>query len=156
MILNKIKNRDGFTLVEMLVVIGLISVIGTAFSFFDFKVFKEESLKSEVELLATTLETARERSLNSINNSTHGVAIYPNELNSYIIFEGKTYESSDKSKNVIIDSNYKLQLSPTSVREILFEKISGSIVNSGNISIINSDGIVIEIINTNHEGAIHW
>ncbi len=146
----------GFTLLEMLIVIGILTMLGGALSFVDMNNYRSDAFRAERNLLIMSLQTARADALNNVNQSPHGVAIHPDGYDGYVIFEGANY-ASGTARNPIA-ANYPAGIALGSPAEIIFEQLSGN-SNYGNAKITLSDtereGVTANIF-INHEGAITW
>ena len=73
----------GFTLIEMVTVIGIFAILGGSLLFIDMNSFRGDSFRAERDSLITSLQTARAESLNNVNQSKHGVFI---ESSGYTFF----------------------------------------------------------------------
>ncbi len=151
----KMTRNRGFTLIETLVVIGVFTILGSGLAFINFNIIKKESIYTEAEIIKTNLQRARSKAQNNINQNKHGLVIMPDDFDGYVLFEGENYNPSD-TKNVYIKSSYKIDISSSSKREIIFEQLSGNIINSGNIEMIDPETKNIVVIKTNYEGKISW
>ena len=140
---------------EMLVVIGLITIIGSISMFIDINSYRGNALRAEVNSLGTTLQTARADSLNNMHERRHGVAIAPGGINYYVIFEGDTYATRDPSRDENIKISYDVLFSPSSPSEIVFDQLSGD-SSDWNITMTDQERNMDEVIGINHEGKISW
>ncbi len=153
---KKLKNKSGFTLVEVLISIGPFVLIGALISFVDMDSFRGESFRSEISTIGTALQTARANSFNNINQKRHGVAFNPNGFNGYVIFEGSTFSNRDTTKDVTLSSSYVVTFSPGSPSEIVFEQLSGDTNFNGAITITDQSREISTVISINNEGKIAW
>lgn len=149
------KNSRGFTLMEMLVVIGLIGVIGAMSMFMDINNFRGSAFRSEVSTLGTSLQTARADSFNNINQKKHGVAIHPGGYDGYVIFEGDSYATRDTAKDIPIKSSYGVTFSVASPTEVIFDQLDARTID-GDITITDPQRGMSATININNEGKISW
>ncbi len=153
--MKKVELEKGFTLMEMLVVIGLVGVIATMSLFIDINSFRGDAFRSEVNNLGLALQTARADALNNIDQEQHGVAINPAGYEGYVIFEGNSYDERDSSKDEDTKSSYEVTFSPTSPTEITFEQLSGDAEDT-DITMIDPNRNITAVISINHEGKISW
>ena len=153
---KSINFKKGFTLMEMLVVIGLVAVVATMSLFIDINSFRGDAFRSEVNNLGIALQTARADALNNIDEKSHGVAIDPSGYNGYVIFEGNDYSTRDITKDENMESSYKVTFGISSPTEIVFEQLSGDANYDGDITIIDSNRNMQAGISINHEGKISW
>ena len=147
-------NKKGFTLIEVLVVIGILGMI-LAFGFVtSLGSFKRNTFQTEQSILVSVLEKARSYSLNNMFESPHGVCyIDPN----YVIFKGavcilsSTNELVLANANIASSSDFSTSLSPAA--PIIFSQLTG---NTSSTTIYMTDGIKSAYININNEGTINW
>lgn len=107
-ILNMSKNMQskGFTLVEILCVLGLMVVVVNMSIQFDISSLWRRSFSNEVSTLMASLMHARSQSMNNVcvgNICTEGKShgIHFNE-DSYVVFQGADYEHRDTEVDEII------------------------------------------------------
>jgi prepilin-type N-terminal cleavage/methylation domain-containing protein len=148
--------NKGFTLTEMMIVIGLIGMIASMSMFIDINSYRGDAFRSEISNLGIALQTARADALNNINQKKHGVAIYPSGFDGYVIFEGNSYATRDPARDETIKSNYRITFAPASPTEIVFDQLSGNASYDGDINLIDSERSMTAIISINHEGKISW
>ncbi len=149
------KNR-GFTLMEMLMVIGILSMVGAMSMFLDINSFRGSAFRAEVSALGVAMQTARADALNNINQARHGVAIHPGGYDGYIIFEGNTYATRDASKDVPIKSSYTVNLDASSPTEAVFDQLSGNANVNGPITLVDPNRGMTGVIILNNEGQISF
>ncbi len=155
-LLTKIHKSDkGFTLMEMLLVIGLIGMVGAMTIFIDINSYRGSAFRAEMDSLGTALQSARANSFNNINQKRHGVAIQPGGYDGYVIFEGDSYATRDTAKDLPIKSSYEITfgVNPT---EIAFDQLSGNANYSGDITVTDPQRGMSLTININNEGKIAW
>ena len=97
--------QSGFTMLEILVVIGLVLMLSTVTLLVSFDTYRGSNFRNDRDLLLATLERARAQSINNLcvgstcnvvqNSRPHGVAIRPNgQPNSYVVFQGASYATA--------------------------------------------------------------
>jgi prepilin-type N-terminal cleavage/methylation domain-containing protein len=150
-----IKKR-GFTLLEILITVGLVTIVGSVASFIEINSFRGDAFRSEVSTIGTALQTARANSFNNINQKIHGVAFNPGGSKTYVIFEGNTFATRDTSKDVVLKSSYDLEFSPLSPTEVTFSQLSGDASYNGDITLLDTTRGMSAEININYEGKIAW
>ena len=103
--MNK-KNKAGFTIFELIVVIAIIMLIG-AIAVPNFVSFKKSSdLNNNVQEFENVLETAQNKAISSDSGSQYGVYINTTSSpNQYTLFKGESFDLRDPSA----DQNYFLQ-----------------------------------------------
>ena len=134
MFLNFYKEK-GFTLLELLIVIGIITLIGTitASAFFSFRA--RSDITSEVEKIVDILRLARSNTIGSKEASNYGVHF---ATSSYILFSGLNYDPADPENEEFNVSNsaeiYFVSFSGGG-SDVVFNRIAGDTSNFGNIRI---------------------
>ena len=153
---NFYKNyKNGFTLIEILVVIAVLVVIIGFSMVVDFSSFKGNTFISERDTIVSALQRARSRAMANLGQTTYGVCFTsPN----YVIFKGPTCTTGE---NILANINATVTF-PT----IVFEQLTGKLapqalvldapclLNEKKIS-INYQGKVGNIC-INNEGTINW
>lgn len=152
------KNNKGFTLIEILITMGLVGMLFVAGSFMDISSIGRELVISENTTLISTLQKARSRAMNNLYASPHGVYFGTDE-GEYIVFRGISYDSNDIA-NEHIQRNVNVSVSAKDknggdFQEIYFEQLSGKPNIVGKITL--DDGVqtprVIDIL---ENGLIAW
>jgi type II secretory pathway pseudopilin PulG len=132
------KNLDykkGFSLIEMLVIIGilviLISMSASALLLFR----KESDLSNNAEEIVSALRRAQNKSLASEAGGHYGVYFNSSQ---YILFKGEDYVSRDSSFDEIneLPNNIEIyEIDLAGGNEIVFDRITGITNRSGNVSL---------------------
>lgn len=156
-----VYTNKGFTLVEILVVIGLIGMVLTIGSLVNLNMFTRELSYSEVDTLVGVLQNARNRAMNNINAMPHGVH-YEDGNASYVIFEGNTYDGDGievprPMEGGEVNTNVNITMDGDEEFNIVFAQLSGEVNGSdtGTILIDNTSGIDKGII-ISENGLIDW
>lgn len=68
-----LQTRHGFTLIEILLVLGLVSILLATIPIFDLSSFKKDSKQNEINIFIQDLQRARSAAMNNINEEDHGV-----------------------------------------------------------------------------------
>lgn len=148
------SSLKGFTLLEILVVVGLFSVLGSLALFVDFNGYRGDAFRAEKAKLVVSLQRARAEALNNVNKVPHGVALFPaDHPESFVIFDGASYASS--TSRSVIDLSYRVSLASTSPREVVFAQLSAD-TNASELVLIDPSRLVQTSISINHEGAISY
>lgn len=146
---TSIPNRQGLTLIEVLVVMAIVVFFTGMGLFLGTDVYRSGLFNSDTDTIVTILQRARSQSLNNINGSAHGVRI---DAGGHTLFEGSSYLTRDTSKDELIPAGSGLSFSgPT---EIVFSQLSGESSASGSLSITN--GAKTTTLNINYEGRIDF
>lgn len=162
----KILKNEGFTLIEVLVVISII-VIASAFSgFINLDSYRGYSFRSERNTLVSALQHARAQAIANICHGTscndgrsQGVAIRPDDNgSSYVIFQSgaisQEYAQRDSDFDVFLESSKNI-VTGGSISGVVFTQLSGNVANPGNIILTDNAGHT-STISINSEGQILW
>ena len=150
--------QKGFTLIEVVMVILILTVLGTI-SVTNFVLLqKKAELDNAAEEVKTVLILAQNRTLASDNGGQYGVyfdiSVSPNK---YVLFNGATYATRDTTK----DQNFWLtsrvdfsSLSFNGGNEIVFEKLTGFATPSGSVTIAVENGGNTKIVYVSSSGSV--
>ncbi len=142
------KNSAGFTLIEVLVSMGILAMLGTLGLVFGLDFYRAYAFNSERDLAVGILQKARSRSLANINQTTHGVCIIGSK---YILFEGALNCDPNNSANEVYDANPGVS---NSGLQIVFQQLSGRPNSVGSVTL--TSGVRSSVININAEGMVEW
>jgi prepilin-type N-terminal cleavage/methylation domain-containing protein len=146
--LSERSESNGFTLMEVMVVIAIITGLFVMGSFVDLSVINRRSIASEQVTLVSVLQKARNQSMNNIYAKSHGVHIDTGE---YILFKGTSYSPSDPANEKIAKNNSTVI---SGINDIVFEQLSGNPSVTGEI--ILNDGSITKTIKITANGLIDW
>lgn len=144
-----LKDKKGFTLIEIIVVVAIVISLFAFGILIDSKAFTRTSVISEQETLVSILQKARSRAMNNIEHTRHGVFV---DEDKYVIFQS-SYDEDDED-NEKIERNENFTITGLYQTEIIFDQISGIPNVTGEIKI--SDGVIEKTININEVGLIDW
>lgn len=160
------RQSKGFTLVEILVSLSILTVILALGLFISMDFFRSYSFHSEQSVVVSLLQNARSQSMNNINQTRHGVH-FADPLK-YIIFECKSslsqcvdYANRDASKDLVISPSYNNSISsPALPFDVIFDQLNGNCVTNNcstlPLSISAFDGAKTYVIKINNQGQIDW
>ena len=133
---NKFKNlNNGFSLLELILVIG-IAILLFNVSTSGFNSYKMHSnLELATNGVVEAIRLAQSSAESGKGDSKWGVEILSNQV---VIFKGDSYATRITSSDEIL--NFSNGISASGLSEIIFEKISGITINTGDIFISNSSG----------------
>lgn len=138
----------GFTLIEILVVMAIMSLIFSLGVFVSLNSYKRYVSSFERNTLVTLLYKARSMAQNNIDNLPHGLHISGSD---YVLFQGASYDPS-ASSNQITEGSETVVVDGLS--EVIFEPLTGNPIATGVINIVlGSDKKTITILD---EGRINW
>ncbi len=146
---QKLSAREGFTILEMLVVLGILAVIFGLGLIVSLDFYRQKILSVERDAVVSVLRRARSEALNNVNQSNHGVYLAGSN---YVIFQGNYYASRNPSFDEIFDKSNGVTVGGLS--EIVFSSLAGGANVSGTVSL--SNGTQILNVSVNSEGRIDW
>jgi prepilin-type N-terminal cleavage/methylation domain-containing protein len=170
--ISKFKN-EGFTLIEIVVVMSLIALLGSLGIYFGLDNFRGHSFHSDRDTLISALEHARAEAVSNAcsgtctNGKPHGVFI-DTVNHKYIIFQGTSYANhlitNDKDYDIPITGNQTTTYK--GINEVVFAQLSGSASSTSSSSfcsagiplciILSDNTIHTSEIDINNEGQILW
>jgi len=163
-----ISKDKGFTLIEMMLVVALITILGGLGLYFGLDSLRGYSFRSDRDVLASVLQHARAEAVSNVcrgggcqDGKPHGVAIKPSDYpDSYVIFQGSSYDSrtaEDKNYDAIFDAPRATKHggSVNEIEEIVFDRLSGNVNTPGEMTLIDATGRT-SVISINSEGQILW
>lgn len=143
----------GFTLLEILVVIGLFTLLGGAALLVSMETYHGSNFRADRDLFVAALEHARAEAMNNVclgtctDGKSHGVHL---ESGQYVIFQGTLYDTNDPQNAVF-------KIHTTAIQgggDIIFSQLSGATTAT---STMLSDGAGhTSLVTINSEGQITW
>jgi len=154
--LQIILKNEGFVLIEIIFAVVIVSSLFLLNSFLNQENYNQKSLEQEKLLLISVLQKARNRAMNNIDISNHGLHI---DDKNYILFRKIPYNKYElTNENVKRNSNIKINSSSNLLNnneiEIIFTQLSGEPINVGQIEL--SDEIKKYYIDVISGGLINW
>jgi prepilin-type N-terminal cleavage/methylation domain-containing protein len=139
----------GFTLIELVVVLAIISVVlswGLAVSF---GAYRQAVLSGERDKVVSLLKKARTRALSNAHETAHGVYL---DQSGYTLFEGSSYAA----RNVPLDEVFPGSpgIAVGGISEVVFSQLAATSTASGTIMLGN--GATNFAILVNYEGRVAW
>lgn len=107
--------KKGFTLIEVLLVVALMTIIATASFPALGNIYQDTLVEENTILIKQSLQLAREKSLAGINSSNHGVYFQTEgEDKKIIVYEGNDYASRNQAMDRVydIEGQVKILLNP--------------------------------------------
>ena len=142
-------NKDGFTLIEILITLALVGVVIAFGSVVNLDFYTREDRLNEQTTLESILQKARSDAMNNVNATNHGIHI---ESGAYIIFDSNPYDPSEPN-NQIIERNPNIIIS--GLQNIVFKQLSGNTEDAGTIILKDTNNIE-KFISIQTNGLINW
>ncbi len=152
--IRTIVGKKGFTLIEVLVVLGMMAIFATMGLVFSFDSYRGYLFRSEYTTTVNLLAKARNRAINNFNESNHGVAILDGE---YRLFKTSDYDPSDSDTYESFPRNNELTFDGP--EEIIFEQLSGNLIECDGedpCTYTFGYGLKTKSITINDMGGITW
>lgn len=147
----RLKINFGFTVAEILVVVGIIAVISSISFYFFGSLSQKEVLEKDVASLTALVRNARLLSVASKNASSFGIHL---ENNKAVLFQGNAYVAGGPNE-IIFDFSKEVYLSSWSLSNggsnIVFDRLTGETFGYGTITLSlknNSTSTVITVLKT--------
>ena len=152
------KRGKGFTLIEIVLVIALLSFLMSMGLFFDTHSYRRFSFTGEQSLLVSLLSRVRSEAMANVDGKAHGLCL-TNDSHEYILFEGDFY-SAGNPKNISVSGNKDVSVSASpntflcsSGQGVVFSQLTG---NALPVDIVLSQNNRTSTTSINHEGTIIW
>ncbi len=154
--------KQGLTLIEVLISIGILSIVGGVALYFSLDDTRAYTFRDDRDKIVSVLERARAQSMHGVCRSddceepaAHGVYRADTTL---VLFEGESYVMRAEAFDEIIELHSGAAVL-AGAEEIIFAPLSGRVTTTppGEWSIDITDGIGRgSTITTNSEGRIFW
>lgn len=152
---NQINKQAGMTLIEILVVLGLLTLVGGFSIVMGVDSYRNQLFRSDRDILISALHRARALAMSNVcfgesctDGLHHGVRIEPGR---FIIFQGRDFNASDEHNEVIEMAGGAVV---SGITEVVFHPLSGEPSTTGDIIITDSGSISTTTIGA--EGQIFW
>lgn len=129
------NSQKGFTLIEIIVAIGVLAIIGTTI-FVGFSAATESAdLKTSAFKVVDALQFARTRTIASLASSQYGVHF---EQTQYVLFRGATYNASDPD-NIVYPLSLRVEIADITLAgggsDVVFDRITGKTTQNGTVTV---------------------
>lgn len=139
-------NNHGFTLVEIIIVLGILFLMAGFGLFMSMDFYRSYAFRYEENLAVSLLQKARSRAMANVNQTAHGVHF---GVSDYTLFEGSTYDAgASTNQNIPINSG----IATSGLVNVVFNQLKGDSTTTGDIIISGQSQTASISINT--EGAI--
>jgi prepilin-type N-terminal cleavage/methylation domain-containing protein len=144
----------GFTLIELIVVLGIFSILAAAGLAFSFDSYRGYLFQSEYTSTVNLLAKARNRAINNFNESDHAIEVLSGE---YRLYATDEYSASDPSTYLSLPRNNELTF--TGPTKVVFAQLSGDLASCDSkdpCEITFGYGLRTMKITVNDVGGIIW
>ena len=126
---GNMKNGEGFTFIELIIVIALIFLFSGLIFPINYSVFKESTIRNQARNIENSLRKAQAVAIANRGDSSSGIKFFQT---SYALFEGESYSGRRKAMDMVFA--LPIAISFSGVEEIVFEKTTGLPIFPGLIS----------------------
>ncbi len=158
---STLNYESGFTLIEVLVVIGILIFLTGLTALMSLDSYRGYSFRSQRDNVISVLQKARGQAMNNVclgsssdcsGGRPHGVHFSSGQ---YIIFQGNSLaDTAEDDQDQKINADYPLIFSPATP-EVVFKQLSGDASSPLTITVSDDYGHNSEI-SINSEGRISW
>ncbi len=155
--MRNVFSQSGFTIIELLVVIGIFAILATLGLFYSMDFYRTYAASSDQNTLLSTLIKARARSVANISQHQHGVCLDLTNKK-YYMFQGNG-PSLVYSPTASVESVPGGEPAPGScpaANQIVFDQISGNTACSPECTFTLNSFSQTKTIKINSQGAILW
>lgn len=140
----------GFTIIELLLVIAIVSVFGAMSWFFGLDMLRSHQLHSQKEQALNLLQIARQKAVSNENEKSYGVRVESNKLT---MFEAPF--GTNPSTDYVLPITGNVTADSTSLPlDIIFSQLSGN-TTAVSFSLQNSANTNFTV-SVNEQGGIDW
>ena len=136
----------GFSVIEMLIVIGIVMIIVGITAPVGFRYYQTQLLDESTCLVFDTLRRAQQNAMFQKNDNAFGVFF---EENSFTLFDGSTFLTRDENEDEVFILSNNISLS--GLQEIVFSRKHGTTADG---EIVISMGNISEYVDVNTKGRI--
>lgn len=145
------NKRSGFSLVEILLVLAIISILSGTYIVSLRGLQIENNINNNVSLIAQVLQKAQMYSQGIKKDAYWGVRV---EKDKVVIFEGPSFESRNISSDEVFDLAGNVSVS--GLVEIVFDKLTGNPQDFGAITINADNYNSSRTLNINEKGVVNF
>lgn len=148
-----LKASAGFTLIEIIVAIGVMAIIGSTLFIGFSKATESADLKTSAFKVVDALQFARTRTIASLASSQYGVHF---EQTQYVLFRGATYDALDPD-NIVYPLSSRVEIADITLAgggsDVIFDRITGKTVHNGTVTVrLITDPLKLKIIEISTTG----
>jgi Tfp pilus assembly protein FimT len=120
---SEIKKYSGFTILELMIVIGLMVIFGVLTLPYGMNFYRSRSVEEQSRTMSNVLSRAQSHAITGKGDSSWGVKLFHDE-GYYTFFKGESYDE----REVTYDQVFKTESGTETegISEIVFEKNTGN------------------------------
>jgi prepilin-type N-terminal cleavage/methylation domain-containing protein len=158
------KSTQGFTMIEVMMVMGLLVIVSSLGLFMSMETLRGGSFRNDRAAAVSALQRARSLAVNNMcfgdegdcgdEGKPHGVHFGTDEV---VIFQGDSYDADAIANEVIKFDSKTTKIGSGSADNIIFKRLSGDLAGGGTGSVSITDGMGhSSVVEVNSEGRIDW
>ena len=133
--MRNFQNKSGFTLIEMMIVLGIFVALGSGIFVYLFSWQQESKLTDVADELIINMQRCQAKAQASVNNSECGLYF---SGNNYYLIKGTDFATRDQSEDEIYPIPQIITVSTNFSNSIYFSKYSGNPSVAGGLITINN------------------
>lgn len=145
------QNRQGFTFIEMMVVIAILAVVVFIAVGVGAGGFTKNQIRTEADSLVSILRLAQSRTVSRHQENVWGVHITSSD---YTLFIGDDYTTRDASFDEY--HTFPGGIAASGLTDVIFEFRTGETLNVGDVVLSNADTGDSITINVNANGRVSY
>jgi type II secretory pathway pseudopilin PulG len=144
--LKRYKHPEGFSLIEIVLIIGIIGVLAAVVSLPFAKFRQTQALENTTNAVIAILNEARTRTLGAVGNTSYSVRV---ESDQAILFTGTSYNLSTPSNQIL---SFETPVTMTGITlngggsNVSFDRLKGTTSQNGTIILSLPNGLTRTIL----------
>jgi len=143
------RHKSGFTIIELLLVIGIITIIGAVFLPVSVDYQQRNDLDVSQTTFAQSIRRAQQLSISGEGDSQWGVTMTTGNIT---IYKGNSYSTRDTNYDEIY--GISTAITNSGQNEYNFTKTTGSTITTGTITMVN--GNYQKTVSVNAKGIVNY
>lgn len=150
----------GFTLLEILIVMGLILMVVAFGLIVSFDDYRGINFRNERDIVVNVIQKARGQAINNMcfgagctDGKPHGV--YFATAGQYTVFQGADYASRDSAVDEVIPARDKAA-AVSGMTSVVFDRLRADAVTAGGTTLTVTQGSHVSVITIEPEGRVWW
>jgi prepilin-type N-terminal cleavage/methylation domain-containing protein len=159
----KDRHSEGFTLIEVIVVMGILAIVGGGIAFVGMNDYRSYLFRGDQDLVLNVLHKARSQAVNNVclgsscsDGQSHGAHFQPGQ---YVIFQGGSFNPADPQNEAfpISSPNFSVKNDATGNTnfDIVFNKLDSAVGGNFILDLTDSFGHSSQV-SISTEGRVDW